>query len=405
MAYASILTAVTVYFGLDSSPFLAFFLFFSLLMTASLGFSHSRVLPVIGVASFFGVAFFSIPLLANCVMHAGLILFEKFRHRRISKKTAVHYSMICLLLSIAGVIVFGLGPYRELMRIREQIPEQNLAKRLDYEVDHVRSQDTPRVWHRLTDHWKDFELTLLGDLGTWPEARNHYLRQIHDQRVDSLVKSQGFGVGQISLFHEYDGAHDGILPDLQNVPFRGKNNQDNPAPQTFDEGNYWITPQWRPGRGPLDFHFSGLIDFLNTTTYGLMVEPRKTIGFESHGFHFSAEPVNYQNQTLLLTTLQLVSLRRFGKPRVYVLGHLPRMDQLSKPDVVTRRLNEFESRSLKIIQDNNTDVELEFVNHKLVMLGSIRAVQPCLDCHTAKRGELLGAFSYQFDQIQQVYEK
>ena len=28
------------------------------------------------------------------------------------------------------------------------------------------------------------------------------------------------------------------------------------------------------------------------------------------------------------------------------------------------------------------------------MLGSLRAAKQCLDCHTASRGDLLGAFSY-----------
>jgi len=32
------------------------------------------------------------------------------------------------------------------------------------------------------------------------------------------------------------------------------------------------------------------------------------------------------------------------------------------------------------------------------MLGSLRAAKQCLECHTAKRGDLLGAFSYVLHQ-------
>jgi hypothetical protein len=254
----------------------------------------------------------------------------------------------------------------------------------------------------MTARWEDFELTLLTDLGTWSHARNHYLRQVHDRRIESFIKSQGLGVGRMILYGETARPHDGVLPDLENVPFQftGEN-----RPQLFDEDNYWIAPQWRADDAPIDFHFAGLVDFLNTTTYGLMLNPRVTIGFEPHAFHFIAEPVQYKTNTFRLSSLQLVSIRRFDKPHVYVLDHLPRMDQLSGDNVPTRELTDFELQSLSKIWDNNEDVVIESGENRLLMLGSIRAVQSCLDCHAAKRGELLGAFSYRFDPIQTINQE
>jgi hypothetical protein len=88
-----------------------------------------------------------------------------------------------------------------------------------------------------------------------------------------------------------------------------------------------------------------------------------------------------------------VSLLKFDEPRVYVLDHLPRMDQLSAENVPTRALDEFETKALaKLWSDEDVVVENNGDDYR--MLGSLRAAKQCLECHTAERGELLGAFSY-----------
>jgi hypothetical protein len=84
---------------------------------------------------------------------------------------------------------------------------------------------------------------------------------------------------------------------------------------------------------------------------------------------------------------------KFDEPRVYVLDHLPRMDQLSSDDVLTRALDEFEKESLeKLRTEEDLVVREEDGVHR--MLGSLRAAKQCLECHSVDRGELLGAFSY-----------
>jgi hypothetical protein len=94
-----------------------------------------------------------------------------------------------------------------------------------------------------------------------------------------------------------------------------------------------------------------------------------------------------------LERLELVSLLKFDEPRVYVLDHLPRMDQLSGDDVPTRPLDEFEADALPQLRTAE-DIVIDDSAKPLRMLGSLRAADQCRDCHSVARGELLGAFTY-----------
>lgn len=94
-----------------------------------------------------------------------------------------------------------------------------------------------------------------------------------------------------------------------------------------------------------------------------------------------------------LNHLQLVSLLKHDQPRVYVSDQLPNMEKLSSDDAVTRGLNSFETRSLQELRSGKNHVLLQSKN-RIQMLGAIRAEQSCLDCHSVRKNELLGAFSY-----------
>ena len=157
-----------------------------------------------------------------------------------------------------------------------------------------------------------------------------------------------------------------------------------------------------------------------------MVEPKVSKGFLPHAFY--QPPVKFkfsekfsetdklivgdferQNSgTLRLKSLQLISLRRFESPKAYVLDHLPRMDQLSGADVETRKLNSFELVAIGKLEsrtallkssiggDEVSDIVLNRNDSELEMAGALRAMNACINCHSARRHELLGAFTYKF---------
>ena len=67
------------------------------------------------------------------------------------------------------------------------------------------------------------------------------------------------------------------------------------------------------------------------------------------------------------------------------------MDELS--EAAARPLDGFEREALAKLR-RGEDLIVQEAPQQMRMLGSIRAVHQCLDCHSVQRGELLGAFSY-----------
>ena len=96
------------------------------------------------------------------------------------------------------------------------------------------------------------------------------------------------------------------------------------------------------------------------------------MGFVEHGFRKSQMPGSKSSVSFVINRLELVSLLKFEEPRVYVLDHLPRMDQLSHANVPTRALNEFESMSLEKLWTEQ-DVVTEKVSDGYRMLGSLQS--------------------------------
>jgi hypothetical protein len=97
--------------------------------------------------------------------------------------------------------------------------------------------------------------------------------------------------------------------------------------------------------------------------------------------------------------LELVSLLKFAGPRVYLLDHLPRMDQLKSDDAPTRALTKFEATALNPLRTKK-DLVIKDEGNSIQMMGAVRAQKNCLDCHNVHRGALLGAFSYVLKRVQ-----
>jgi len=76
----------------------------------------------------------------------------------------------------------------------------------------------------------------------------------------------------------------------------------------------------------------------------------------------------------------------------YVSKNLPQMDELR--DAQTRPLDDFEQHALDRLRSDE-DLVIDDAPNRIRMVGSLRAGKDCLECHSVRRGELLGAFSYE----------
>ncbi len=138
-----------------------------------------------------------------------------------------------------------------------------------------------------------------------------------------------------------------------------------------------------------DTHESGLNDFFSQEDEGLLIDRDHVAGFVSHRFskEFPPRPTSTPLKWELVR-LELVSLRRFGRPMVYATNReLPRMDQLEK--MPTREPSAFESASLDSLAKGE---ELVYVQqpHNMLALGALRAKQIAPSATTSS-GERCGS--------------
>ncbi len=141
-----------------------------------------------------------------------------------------------------------------------------------------------------------------------------------------------------------------------------------------------------------EIHEVGRRNFVDPEDTGWIVDRDHVAGFVAH--RFSSEFYSNQQTNFELQSLQLVSLRKFGHPMVYVTNKkLPKMDEIQ--NIPTRELNPFEAAALESLA---TGEDLCYQQHgrRVFALGALRAREQCTKCHEVERGALLGAFSYEF---------
>jgi hypothetical protein len=350
---------------------------------------HGRWLAAlvpVGFAFFCGLALTSVTTMwLGALMFVGgivCVIVGPLSGRTLARVAA---SLFLTAFVIGGIE--GRRAGHELDLARERNPIVSLAPRLAYEL----RQPTAAATQPPLTLASSVESSLQHSEQLEDEVRGEYfgrigsLKSLHERSYDDFVRAAGFGVGRMPL--PRPGRVD--RPALADIAFNGRS-----QPSEAEWLNHWNLP-YRDGRGetPGDFHLLSRDDFLNPEGFG-WIKSRlvEVAGFVPHAFH---EPVRVEDKPPEWTVkrLELVSLLKFDSPRVYVLDHLPRMDQLSGDDVPTRELDAFEESNLSRLHRQD-DVVVESTIDATRMLGSLRAGQQCLECHSVQRGELLGAFSY-----------
>lgn len=157
-----------------------------------------------------------------------------------------------------------------------------------------------------------------------------------------------------------------------------------------------VPEQIQPDKYELRYlHNSGVDDFLDADRMGLVRDREHVAGFQPHRFTKVPEVVyakEQQTASWKIARLELVSLLKHDTPVAYVSKNLPQMDELR--DAPTRPLDAFERNSIDRLRADE-DVMIDETPDRIRMVGSLRAAKNCLDCHSVRRGELLGALTYE----------
>ncbi len=349
----------------------------------------SVVLLVFGLLGRFQLAQILVLLLLSTI--CGI---RKWPSRRFAAAGLVATLFLAAVVGTHGVLL--------ATRAREHHPMESLAQRLGAkaEVPATPSRLTTAAVASLEETEKHFSNQMERRIFSPYKKRRAALEMIHASQVLQFISSEGFGIGRFLT----PAISDVALPEERPLP-QPSVLAATPPRSTGDRPAPWLpVPKTDGTRLALyKLHIESSFQFLDPIRFGLVRDVEHVAGFRSHAFR-DVDRLERQFQqdqntsapdrrSWVLERVELVSLLSHDEPGVYVSKNLPRMDELAGTRL--RPLDRFETLAINQLRDGESLV-VRGHGDQLKMLGSLRAVNQCSDCHQVPRGTLLGAFSYGF---------
>jgi hypothetical protein len=327
----------------------------------------------------------------------------------------VTWAAVGAMVTSHGLIVSMAAPeLLTLSKLRKEFPLQSVSDRLAYETKAngalARAETaseihlSPNVEQRLV--WTEESQN---PVKNWYDrnVRRRMLTSLHNRTSDEFVFAQGFGPTRMAgLNHVYA---EGIrLPEQGPIPLQQESDppynpgQDSAVPAADAE----LRERLQPAENELTFlHNAGVADFLDAGRMGFVRDRDHVAGFQSHQFTKIPEltiPKDEPSLPWRIVRLELVSLLTHDVPMAYISKNLPKLDELR--NAPTRSLDDFERQSIDRLRSDE-DVVTDETPDRIRMVGSLRAAKNCLECHFVKRGELLGALSYELVPVGPTVKK
>src|SRR5205085_11628368 len=291
---------------------------------------------------------------------------------------------------------------KQVAELRRKLPYQSVAPRLEYE-SRIRKSN-PRLSRETTERLDALEKAYAGESGSH-NVRAQSLAALHSDKVLEFMRQEGMGFSRMIRIEP--GPSYLELPRPEFIPLAKPASADErPGPDIAlpkKEIAEYGSQSWSPSVAMLfGFHDQNQNAFVDVWGLGHVKDREHVAGFMGHGFRYGPELLHPKQAELppdqqpkldhwRVSRLELVGLLTHDTPQVYVSEHLPRMDDLA--EAPTRDVNSFEARALKTLRSGE-DLVTDAHANRIHMLGAIRAVKQCQECHEVKRGTLLGAFSY-----------
>ena len=225
-----------------------------------------------------------------------------------------------------------------------------------------------------------FAVATLG-IGNRHDSDNSFvaLQKMHDKKVNEFVESDGFGRNRRP---EGPGPDEG-----RTIPVDSSYEDEFVGPR--------LSARDEQGLSFLDalavrLHKSRLVSFGQVGTVAEKGKEKHPVG----AVNPMGEPLEGEasGPRWRIKKLELVGLLVHEQPVVYLTDDLPRMAEVR--EAKTRVLDPFEANGVSQLKIGK-DLYVQEMGRRVRMIGSIRAGQKCLTCHEVKRGDLLGAFTYE----------
>lgn len=307
-------------------------------------------------------------------------------------------------------------------RLRERFPMVSLRKRLAFQ-DHrtnVRLITDPRegkvpgqkLWrkHNRDDNTKRPRM----------DHRAHAFRRLHSEEVAEFISSSGFGHMRMipPTPRNLRLRSSDVVRHIVSIPVDSTDwenetvslpvvdiDPDRKRPQMEEADRLYVDGLLsRNLLGFLHHDFGG--SFAASWWTGYIRDIDHVAGFQPH--HIALQktwsglidktivPDSYPYTDWKINRLQLVSLLMHDGPVAYETDRLPDMALVG--EVPTRPLSDFETAALDKLRSGE-ELEVLASRRHILMLGALRADKHCMECHRAREGELLGAFSYELVRV------
>ena len=342
--------------------------------------------------------------------------------RSVPRRTFLRVFATSVLISLVPSLVQRDMALRALRATRVRLPIVDYRESLVHLGSPLANSDssTEERWTKLEKDWDD----------NGPSFRLNQLQTLHSRKYADFISSPGAGIARLAPFlperlqplrlsdvylSEERTSSDAVWPrerqlwpgghfDKWEFDFRSWS-----RPRMWREDLDEVPNAWEkypfaysPDEADFHLHFAAIQNFAYPGSLGYSSEQAKAAGFTSHGFHHPAPDIESNeapNIHYRIRQLQLVSLLQQKSPFVYVTDKLPSMDVLDAINVPTRELDDFETRAMRSLC-SGADLESDKTDGTIRMLGAVRALPRCTECHGGKPGDLLGAFSYKLQRLE-----
>ncbi|MBL8891831.1 MAG: hypothetical protein JNL67_17785 [Planctomycetaceae bacterium] len=308
------------------------------------------------------------------VMIVSMLSLLPFTQFEVTKRPRNAYLAATSILLAVGLfkLLIAFSPPSELRRLvelRVEFPVVDIGYRIEKLKKQERSQAA--LAKEAAEMQQSLQTFYDGEDAALSFPFRDRLKLIHDAQFEQFVRSPQFGVGRLNrreVRYVEERRHWGHVNVSEDTPL---------------------------SRWPfVAIHLNSFIDFLDPTTLGEKMETNQYLRFKSHRIAIKPRSIEAP-KTYTLERLELIGLLLHEGPVVYVTHDLPDMSTISSGEITTRAMSSFESDALvRILGGESLVVENEGEN--LRMVGALRAIDQCIDCHQVKSGELLGAFSYEY---------